>query len=183
MMRIDTKQIDTSVNEDDHRYFGFPYHLVFDASVYILQKMGMRISFSNLYQGRIIAARGDAKGDRHGHLDVKLIGRGSVTLVHVKAASGTVSSRDDTGRLRRRFLWELDEWLHKAKVEELAKVQDHVSKTHGKPTDVYVPPSTAYKLDPLDTHEKGYRPADLVWVSAVGPLGTAGCFHPGPPPG
>ncbi|NIP35813.1 MAG: hypothetical protein GWN18_09525, partial [Thermoplasmata archaeon] len=61
-----------------------------------------------------------------------------MTLVHVKAASGTVSSRDDTGRLRRRFLWELDEWLHKAKVEELAKVQDHVSKTHGKPTEVYV---------------------------------------------
>jgi hypothetical protein len=146
MMRVDTKHMDISVEGDDHRYYGFPYRLVFDASVYILEKMGMRISFSNIHQGRIIAARGDAKGDRHGHLDVKLIGRGSVTLVHVKAGSGTVSSRDDTGRLRRQFLWELDEWLHKAKVEKLAQIRKQVADAHGEPTEAYVPPGTAYRL-------------------------------------
>jgi hypothetical protein len=182
-MRIDTRQMDVSVPEDDHRYFGFPYHLVFDASVYILERMGMRISFSNVYQGRIIAARGDAKGDRKGHLDVKLIGRGAVTLVHVKAGSGTVSSSDDTGRLRRQFLWELDEWLHKAKVDELNRVQTKVSCKHGTPKDGYVPPKTAYKLSPRDSHHSGNRPAGLVWVPAGGSLGAADGAHAAPPPG
>ena len=145
-MRVDTEHMDISIQGDDHRYFGFPYHLVFDASVYILQKLGMRISFSNIYQGRIIATRGDAKGERHGHLDIKVIGRGSMTLVHVKAASGTVSSRDDTGRLRRHFLWELDEWLHKAKVEQLSQIHEAVSDAHGEPTEAYVPSRTAYRI-------------------------------------
>jgi hypothetical protein len=181
-MRIDTRQLDTSVPEDDHRYYGFPYHLVFDASVYILERMGMRISYSNVYQGRIIAARGDAKGDRKGHLDVKLIGRGAVTLVHVKAGSGTVSSADDTGRLRRQFLWELDEWLHKAKVDELNRVQTRVSCKHGSPTDAYVPPKTAYKLGPYDAQDTGNLPAGVVWVPAGGSLGTAvGAFTASPP--
>jgi hypothetical protein len=145
-MRVDTKHMDISIREDDHRYFGFPYHLVFDASVYILEKMGMRISFSNIHQGRIIATRGDAKGDRHGHLDVKLIGRGSMTLVHVKAGSGTVSSIDDTGRLRRQFLWQLDEWLHRANVDQLSQIREKVSSSHGEPTETYVPTKTAYKI-------------------------------------
>ena len=145
-MRVDARHTDTSIGEDDHRYFGFSYRLVFDASVHILGRMGMRITFSNKHQGRIIATRGDARGDGRGHLDVKLIGRGSVTLVHVKAASGTVSSRDDTGRLRRQFLWQLDEWLHQAKVDQLAHVKEAASKAHGEPTPAQVTPGTAYKL-------------------------------------
>ena len=106
-MRVDTPQMDISIPDDDHRYFGFRIQMVFDASVYILEKMGLRISYSNIYQGRIIAAKGSTKEARAGHLDIKLIGRGSVTLVHVRTGSGTVSTRDDTSVLRRQFLWEL----------------------------------------------------------------------------
>jgi len=165
-MRVDTRQVDISIPDDDHRYFGFPYHLVFDASVYVLEKMGLRISFSNIFQGRIIAARGKDKGHRIGHLDVRIIGRGPVTFVHVRAGSGTVSTRDDTGHLRRNFLWELDELLHKSKVEQLNKVQDSVASSHGKPTKSWVPPDTAYKLRPYDSHHEWNRPAGLVWVHA-----------------
>jgi len=163
-MRVDTRQTDISIPDDDHRYFGFPYHLVFDASVYVLEKMGLRISFSNIYQGRIIASRGKVKGHRIGHLDVRLIGKGAVTFVHVKAGSGTVSSSDDTGKLRRHFLWELDELLHKSKVEQLTKVQDSVSSSHGKPTASWVPPKTAYKLLPYDSHQEWTLPSGQVWV-------------------
>ena len=165
-MRVDTKQTDISIPDDDHRYFGFPYHLVFDASVYVLEKMGLRISFSNIFQGRVIASRGKDKGHRVGHLDVRIIGKGAVTFVHVKAGSGTVSSRDDTGRLRRHFLWELDELLHKSKVEQLNKVQETVASSHGKPNGGYVPPKTAYKLSPHDSHHEWTGPAGLVWVPA-----------------
>jgi len=182
-MRIDTPQMDISTPEDDHRYFGFPFHLVFDASVHILERMGLRISYSNIYQGRIIAAKGLKKGSRVGHLDIKLIGRGAVTLVHVKTGSGTVSTRDDTGRLRRQFLWELDEWLHKAKVEELNRVQTRVARSHGKPNGSYVPPNTAYKLSPHDSHHKRTRPAGLVWVPAGRSSGTAVGHPQVTPPG
>jgi hypothetical protein len=167
-MRVDTPQVDISIPEDDHRYFGFPVHLVFDASVYILEKMGLRISYSNIYQGRIIAAKGETKGHRVGHLDVRLIGRGAMTLVHVKTGSGTVSTKDDTSILRRTFLWELDEWLHKAKVEELNKVQGSVANSHGKPHKGYIPSSSAYKLRPYNSHRTRSVPAGLVWV----PVGT-----------
>lgn len=165
-MRVDTPEIDISIPDDDHRYFGFPYHLVFDASVYILEKLGMRISFSNIFQGRIIASRGETKNRRQGHLDVRIIGKGTVTFVHVRAGSGTVSTRDDTGRLRRQFLWELDEWLHKAKVEELNHVQESVASSHGRPHTGYVPPNSAYKLSPHDSHHGRTPPAGLVWVPA-----------------
>jgi hypothetical protein len=182
-MRVDTPHVDISIPEDDHRYFGFPIHLVFDASVYILEKMGLRISYSNIYQGRIIAAKGETRGSRVGHLDVRLVGRGAVTLVHVKTGSGTVSSRDDTSTLRRTFLWELDEWLHKAKVEELNKVQGSVAKSHGKPHRGWVPPSSAYKLRPYSSHKKGSAPAGLVWVPAGTDLGSGEGPHQGTPPG
>ena len=194
-MRVDTPQMEISIPDDDHRYFGFRIQLVFDASVYILEKMGLRISYSNIYQGRIIAAKGSTKKARAGHLDIKLIGRGSVTLVHVRTGSGTVSTMDDTSVLRRQFLWELDEWLHKAKVEELNHVQKSVGGSHGKPTRGWVPPASAYKLRPYHTHHKGTRPAGLVWVpaghvlgyGARSPSGTSaglrGRWSPNPTPG
>jgi len=178
-MRVDTTQVDISIPDDDHRYFGFPYHLVFDASVYVLQKMGLRISFSNIFQGRIIGARGKDKGYRVGHLDVRIIGKGPVTFVHVKAGSGTVSSKDDTGRLHRHFLWELDELLHRSKVEELNHVQESVASSHGKPTKGWVPPNTAYKLRPYDPHQEWTHPAGLVWV----PAGNVHGFGDGSPSG
>jgi hypothetical protein len=182
-MRVDTPQIDTSMPEDDHRYFGFPFHLVFDAAVYILKRMGFRISYSNIYKGRIIAMKGQMKGSRGGHLDIKLIGRGAVTLTHVRTGSGVVSTRDDTGRLRRQFLWELDEWLHKAKVEELNRVQTSVAKSHGRPNGSYVPPNVAYKLRPYHTHRKRTRPAGLVWVPVGRSSGSAAGHPRVSPPG
>ncbi len=43
-MRVDTPQMEISIPDDDHRYFGFRIQLVFDASVYILGRKGLRIS-------------------------------------------------------------------------------------------------------------------------------------------
>jgi hypothetical protein len=164
-MRVDTPVIDYHVPEDDRKYFGFPFNLVFDASIYILEQMGLRISYSNIYKGRIIAARGPTKGSRVGHLDIKLIGRGSVTLVHVRTGSGTISTLDDMPKIRRHFLWRLDEWLHNAKVEQLAQVKKMAASSHGKPDDTWVPPSTAYKIRSYPAHPLGDRPnGHLVWV-------------------
>jgi len=156
-MKVDTPVIDFNVPDDDHRYFGSPYHLVFDASVYVLERLGLRIGYSSLYGGRIIASCGAEPSARNGFLDVKLVGMGSVTMVHVRVGSGTISARDDTARLRIRFFWELDEWLHASKVEELTKVQDLAAKYHGRPTREWVPPSTAYKLSPNASHHRGAR--------------------------
>jgi hypothetical protein len=173
-MRVDTPEMDTFVPDDDHRIIGFPFHLVFDAAVYILESMGLHISYSNIYQGRIVAAKGVTEETMGGHLDIKLIGRGSVTLVHVRTGSGTVSGKDDTDALRRRFLWDLAEWLHKAKVEELDRVQKKVADSHGKPSRGWVPSDAVYKIRPHCSHRKGNVPAGLVWVPAGRTPGSGG---------
>jgi len=194
-MQVDTPVIDFNVPDDDHRYFGFPFHLVFDASAYVLERMGLRISYSSLYKGRIIASRGTEPSARNGFLDIRLIGMGSVTLVHVRVGSGTISVKDDTAQLRIRFFWELDEWLHAAKVEELNKVQDMSAKYHGRPTREWVPPSTAYKITSVHTHPRGARRTGLVWVPGAtvpwfgwgspsgAPAGLRGRWDPNPTPG
>ena len=140
----------TDVPRDDHRYYTFPYLQVFEGALVTLERMGMRVRYSNAHQGRIIAHRVSAAG---GFLDIKLIGQRAVTFVHVRVGSSTVSRRDDTRELRRRFFWDLSEWLHNATPNQLLGVHRNTERARGRPTRAWVPPQAAYKIDHAHPNE------------------------------
>lgn len=132
------------VPKDDHRYYTFPYLQVFEGALVTLERMGMYVKYSNAHQGRIIAHRRSAAG---GFFDIKLIGQRAVTFVHVRVGSSTVSRRDNTKELRRRFFWDLSDWLHNASPNELLGVHRNTERARGRPTRSWVPPQAAYKID------------------------------------
>ena len=166
--------------KDDHRYFKFPYLQVFEGALYALNAMKMKVRYSNAYQGRVIGYRNSAAG---GYLDITLTGQRHVTMVHVRVGSSTVTRRDDsTKQLRRRFFWELDDWLHKAGPGELLRVHKRSQRALGRRSDAWVPPQAAYKIDRAHpkTDPRGHR---LRFVLGHGESGTAEGPPRGPMPG
>ena len=127
----------------DHRYFVFPYLSVFDGAMHVLRENGYRIKYSNIYIGRIIAFPG--RGRRaQSQMDIRIIGRGRVSFMHVDIPNSSMTRTDLPGEVKRWFFWELDDWLHSACPNELMEVHKDATAFYGSPDVAYVPRSSVY---------------------------------------
>ena len=133
-----TRSTDTGETSDDHRYYPFPVLTVFEGSLHILEKMGYHLLFSNIYMGRIIVTSGRG---RHalGRMDIKFVGRGKTTFVHVDAPRYSMTGTDFMDEAKQRFFWRLDDWLHEADPNEVLWVHKRAISSYGSPDVAYVP--------------------------------------------
>ena len=129
---------DTDIPSDDHRYYAFPFLTVFEGALHILEKMGYNMLFSNIYMGRIIVTSG--RGCHAlGRMDIKFVGRGKTTFVHVDSPRYSMTGIDFMDAAKQRFFWRRDDWLHQASPSEMLWVHRQAVPSYGSPDVAYVP--------------------------------------------
>ena len=129
---------DMGETSDEHRYYAFPFLTVFEGALYILDKMGYQLLFSNIYMGRIIVT---FERGRHalGRMDIKFVGRGKATFVHVDSPRYSMTGADFMDGAKQRFFCRLDDWLHQASPNEVLWVHKRAIPSYGSPDIAYVP--------------------------------------------
>jgi hypothetical protein len=129
---------DNVATSDDHRYYPFPYGCVFDGALHVLSKMGYIALFSNIYLGRIIVTSGRGR-DALGRMDLRIVGRGKVTFVHIDSPRYSMTGSDFMDEAKQRFFWRLDDWLHTVSPNEMMWVHRKALDSYGSPDVAYVP--------------------------------------------
>jgi hypothetical protein len=127
---------------DEHRYYPFPMPQVFDGALAVLGRQRLWVRYSDIRQGRIIAHIGNGTA----YLDITMMAGRGVTFVKVKMGCSSMYRTRAVEQIRRRFFWELDEWLHSASPKEMVRAHSRARTSYGSRKKTWVPPRAAYKI-------------------------------------